>query len=217
MGLPGFITGMEKKMIRLFVIVIGAIGFVASAASAAVSYSFVAGQSSYEVLPGQEVMVPIYLKETLTDGSSSQIAAQNGLFSFGITVTRTSGDGQIRDLVRHTAFDRRNLGSTNAFPANPAKLWAEQDVNFGNGVSPDAAGLIHLATLRFEAPITGDATLSIGDYNAGTGETVTYSFSELDSLIAPGSFTVTTAIPEPAGLSVLAIAAAGLLRRRRAC
>lgn len=191
------------------------LGMAGGVASAAVTYDFEAGQSSYSVAPGGVVEVPIYLKETLTEGSPSQIAADDGLYSFGITVDLTSGGGQIQDLARNPVFDRRNNGSTTAFPADPARLWADQDVNFGSGPDPDGSGRILLATLSFQAPNSGSATLSIGDFQGVTDETVTYAFNALDAQIAPGSFSVVAEVPEPASIALLALLPAAALLRRR--
>jgi hypothetical protein len=183
-------------------------------ANANVTYNFEAGQTSYLTSPGQPVQIPIYLKETLSNGSTSQITADGGLFSFGTTVALNSGGGQINAFDRNPAFDQRDNGSTTSFPTSSVKLWAEQNANFPNGPVPDVTtGRILLATLTFQAPASGSASLSIGDFNGATTETLTYAFHELDATIAPGSFTV--AVPEPISLALAAPFVAILLRRRR--
>lgn len=153
--------------------------------------------------------VPIYLHES---GSPSAIAP-GGLFSFGFSLGRTSGDASITQVTRNAAFDKLNNGSTTSFPTSTALLWAEQDANFGSGVSPDGSGLILLATVRFQQGLAG-SNFSLGDFHAGTSETVTYGFTELDGQIAGGNFTI-PAVPEPASLGLLTLGGLALLRRRR--
>jgi len=64
---------------------------------AGVIYTYVTDASSYEAPPaspfGTIVPVNIYLQETLTDGSSSFIAANNGLSSAGAAVNELSVSG----------------------------------------------------------------------------------------------------------------------------
>src|SRR5215204_4006084 len=125
-------------MIRRFLMTLAAVALTGSTTSAALTYNFEAGQATYNVTPGGTVLVPIYLRETVTSPSTSQIVAEDGLFSFGITVDQTSGSGQMTGLARNhvgtVGFDRRNPGSTTTFPADPILLWADQDTNFGNGL-----------------------------------------------------------------------------------
>jgi hypothetical protein len=206
-------------MVRRILIMCAALGLSGSAAPAAVSYSFEAGQSTYNAAPGSLVQIPIYLKETLTDGSTSQIDADGGMYSFGITVDLTSGGGQIQNLVGNPQFDDRN-GGTTSFPADPATLWADQDgLLFGTGVDRDATtGRVLLATLSFLAPASGSASLNIGDYPVTGDQTVSYAGRIFDAVTAPGNFTVNTAVPEPTGALLLLAPVAALLRRRpRGC
>jgi hypothetical protein len=202
-------------MIRRILTMLVTLAFVGEAASAAVSYNFEVEQPTYNVLPNATVAIPIYLKETLTGGSTSQIDADGGLFGFGITLDQTSGGGQITDLVRNPLFDLRAGASTTTFPADPARLWAHQNA-VTVGVDPDVDGRILLATLTFQAPASGTTTFSIGDFQTPSDETVTYAAAALDGVITAGNFSVVAAIPEPsAALLVVAAPLATLARRRR--
>jgi hypothetical protein len=74
-----------------------------------------------------------------------------------------------------------------------------------------------LATVNIEAPASGSASYSIGDFGGGD-QTVTYALIGLDSFgtgIAPGSFTVVAAIPEPASAALLVLVPLAALARGR--
>jgi hypothetical protein len=60
------------------------------AAHGAISYSYVTDQSAYTAAnAGDPVTVQVFLKETLTSGSTSLITSDTGLYSYGFKVTGT--------------------------------------------------------------------------------------------------------------------------------
>lgn len=179
---------------------------------------FSAGATSFEQSAGSTFNIPIYLEAT-TAADVAAIADDDGLFSVGFVVTRTtplpSQPATITGLTPNTSlFDKKAGGATGP---TSASLWQEQDVLFGNGALPDGQGRILLGTLSV---VAGDAEgeqthFTITDYSAVATETLSYAFTEFDGQIQPGAFVVSTAVPEPVGLGVAAMAAVGLLGRHR--
>jgi hypothetical protein len=207
---------------------------------AASVYEFAFGQSVYQADPGAEVLVDVYLRESVSDGTAS-VLATDGLIGAGL---------------------RLSFGLS-PLPSNPATLSSESDVmpNDGAGgfdgafqsidlvsgshvdltettdlLSPavlaeDLGGgvfQILLGTFRFVAGSIGGQTtlLRAEDIAAPFSDTITGGGEELDVLIASGTASIrvssVSAVPEPSswvglmlGLSGLGVLRAGVSSRRR--
>jgi hypothetical protein len=214
-----------------------------SAGRAAVSFQFVAGQSTYGAAPGQTATVQIFLRET---GGPSQLVAQDGLFSTGVRIVRTGITGTGLSPTGADAdagFDlddeiviiddepvfipglrQSGVTATDAFfaGARQATSGGPTGVENGNGGRD-----VLLGTFSFAVPTgaTGSSTFRIEDVSAGFDDTTTYGPADaetttvLDPLIgtSPGlpNGTFIVLAPEPASLAALAGAGIVALRRRR--
>src|SRR5258708_14831882 len=63
---------------------------LAHQAAAAVVYSYVTDKSAYTGAPGSSVVVDVYLKEDLTNGSTSFLASDNGLSAFAVAISKSN-------------------------------------------------------------------------------------------------------------------------------
>jgi|SwirhirootsSR2_FD_contig_71_337359_length_937_multi_2_in_0_out_0_1 hypothetical protein len=90
-----------------------AVGVLALAgqANAAVSYSYVTDAANYNVAPGAQQTIKLYLLETLGAGDSSVIAGDGGLGGFGVQVNRPAAGG-----ANITGFDF-NGAEFSAYPS----------------------------------------------------------------------------------------------------
>ena len=79
--------------------------FSLSSARADVSFQYVTDATSYTTTAGSNVSVNVYLQETDTNGSSSILAAQGGLLSYGFYVAggTTAGQSVINTSLNATA------------------------------------------------------------------------------------------------------------------
>ena len=216
-----------KLKLSLFLLVMAALAMLTGRVRADVIYNFVTDQATYEVTPGGTVSVDVYLQETLVGGSSSELVAQDGLFSFDVIVDVASAPSDPAAIVASTANADFN-GVVNNVP--PMIVIADRDLLEADGVQPvmvDATTYrVLLATFSIEGgSIPGETTtFNAADYEnpltPGADENTLYwddvtASNPLDGIIGPGSFTVTV-IPEPASLVLLSIGGLLALRRREA-
>lgn len=199
---------MRRITLGTLVLLMGALSQPAQA-----SFTIQAGQSTYATTPNGSTTVVIKLVET----GGTTLADSDGLFSFGFTLTRTTGTATITAVTRNAAFDSVKTGSTlsSELPVSVYKLWAAQDVNFGvEGPGADGSGQVTLATLTINGGPTG-GMFQLADFGSRF-QTVLYSGDGLDPTLGFGSFTI--AVPEPGSAALLLLAAIPLgLRRRRRC
>ncbi|HVX83794.1 MAG TPA: hypothetical protein VH253_03175 [Phycisphaerae bacterium] len=191
---------------------LAAAGFTnATAHAATYSYTFTAGTPTIDAT-AHTVSLPIYLNEAITGTGSSQINSDGGLYSFGITASITDGPGTITSFTRNSAFDETQNGTTSTYPATTASIYADQNVNFPNGVDADASGNVPIATLLL-GNVTASTTFTLQDINTTGFQTVDYAANGLDPTTVT-QFTVPT--PEPATIALALLGLPLFLSPRRA-
>lgn len=216
---------MRFKLL-LCLLVMVAVTFVASHAHADVLYSVVTDQTAYDVAGDGTVSVDVYFQETLTGGSSSELVAQNGLFSFDVAVDVTSAPSDPAAVTASTVNADFN-GVVNNVP--PMIVIADRDLLEFDGVQAtmvDATTYrVLLATFTIEGgSVLGEmTTFSVIDYEntltPGADENTFYwdditASTPLDAAIGGGSFTVTV-IPEPASMVMLGVGGLLAFRHRK--
>jgi hypothetical protein len=222
-------------------LVIAALAFGISAfstrsASADITYQYVTDASDYQVIAGQSVVVPLYLQETVTGADTSLLAAEDGLFGAGLTVSRVtepSSPAFFDALDLNPSFDFGTpVNSTSPGTFTPAdnsaslnEAVAEPDgvqaVDLGGGISRVFLGSV---TIQAGNVLQQATAFSVGPNGDTGGNTLTFTnFYDLDitsgspaftGALASPAFTFTvTAVPEPASLSLLSVAAVAMLGR----
>lgn len=202
-------------------------GCLAPVARAAVVLEFVTPATSYSLQPSATTTIPIFLRETLTDGSTSILVAENSLFSAlarvirsGVepsnpaTVTAALGD------VGFNGFDDSEIQNSGAL----ALIGGSRRFSTPPGppIITDSTTVrrVAIGTIDIQAGSVGGqtTTFTLGD-RPSFGDTLTLKQptpTELDAQIVNTTFAVTV-LPEPATAGVVALVAGGLLvgRRRR--
>jgi hypothetical protein len=185
-----------------------------SRAGADVIYGYVTDQGASDVVPGGRGLV------------SSDLLAQNGLFSFDVAVDVTTAPSDPAAITASAANSDFN-GVVNNVP--PMIVIADRDLLELDGVQPVVVDAntyrILVATFTIEGgSVLGEmTTFSVADYEnpltPGADENTFYwddiaALNPLDATIGAGSFSVTV-MPEPATPSLLALGGLAVLRRRR--
>jgi len=186
-------------------------------------YQFAFDQATYQVNPGAQVLVNVYLQEQVTGGSTSVLATE-GLVGAGV----------------HVAFDLPPL------PSDPARITGVKDILLNDGPGAFAGGFqsimlsprsyaqfiervdtlgdpvhatdlggglfrILVGALRFTAgQIAGETTWIVAGDISDSHELITGGGASLDTLVAPGRSGIEVrsavgAVPEPSGLIGLTI------------
>lgn len=230
-----------RKVAACFIFALAGLG--AHQAKATVIYSYAAGSSSYSGAVGSTVAVNLYLDETLTNNSTPYISANGGLGGAGAAVNvsgTTSGSpasitngsftaapsfagGPITtDYNQGTGNNLEFLeaipttAATGVMPVNQQVLLGTLNITVGSG------------TTTYSLTSLNDDTINGSNSNLGQtdGNTVTIDPPPLGSdLDAPSAsysgadlapaFTFTVSpVPEPACLSMFALALIALRRKR---
>jgi hypothetical protein len=191
-------------------------------AQAGSSYSYVFDQPTYQVDPGSQVLVKVFLQEHITDGSLSVLATE-GLVGAGVRVSfdlsplpgdpaKVLSAGDVIPNDGSGAFDG-GFQSIALVPGSYADLTESVDL-FSPAVLGTQAGAdlyqVLLGTFRFTAgAIVGQTTLIQASDIPGTLDTVTTSDSIIDGQIlssAVAQFQVgTAAVPEPSSVITLTL------------
>lgn len=212
---------------------------VAGEAQAARVYSYVTDQAQYNSEPGQTRAVKFFLREQLTGGDTSLINSDNGLFGVGLKVVRSGGGPSTPSILGTLTVNTQDFGGPViknegaaglSFSAGiaPTATTGVRPGNTAGGTSPGTpADMVYLGSVQVTAGSgPGVTSFSLQPYGTG-GDTLTNNnFYDLDfsstnpaysgASANPTSFSMNVAVPEPAGVGVVAVAGmAGLLRRRR--
>ncbi len=199
---------MTRRTRPFVVSILAVFGWLLTAteAQAAVAYNFVTDQTNYSLLPNGTAVAQVFLRETLTAGSTSTLAAENGLFSAVARATRTTSPtapATITAAARDTTnFNDFNDSSVQAGGAQ-ADVGGTRSLGSANGsaiiVDSSTVRRVAVGTLTIQAGLIPlqTTTFTLSD-RTGTVDTLTWTNgTPLDSQIAASTFTVTV-IPEPA-------------------
>lgn len=193
-------------------------------------YQFVTDTPSHTAELGSQFDVTVFLQETVTDGDAPRlVGVDGGLVSAGLLVTfGPSAPARVLsldDIITNPAFTddlfqekvlSADDGSAGFFEA----IGLFDDPIQGVETSPGVYR-VELGTFRFQALAVGSFNLLISDLNDGPlfEDFVTADFTSLDPFLSPAVVSITVrdlnVIPEPAGLVLLSLGAAGVLAARR--
>ena len=188
---------------------------------AAVSYSFVTDATTYS-LSGDSATVEVYLKETLTDGSLTQIGSSSltsGLDGAAFKVQRDNGSSvKIVDLLFNDAFD-------NVDPSIRLKLVNSTTAELSESTLRDTNGVgltgdrVYLGSIVLGSDVgIGSSDFTVLSYSNRSGNIVSRFDGIgifLDDPTQPNSATFNVAVPEPGTIGLLATAGLLCLRRSR--
>jgi len=215
-----------------FALVIGLA--ISSTSDADFVYTFEFDQATYQALPGETIDVGVYLREEVTSGETPRLASGgsdggDGLFTFKFQLDFSSVSGgspgavvnSVNDVTVDNEFSRddRSLAAGTLQLAGSENFGVDSDGEFGvNGVALSLTEYrIKLAEIAFTAGAAGsETTLLLSSYPDDFLATTFADFTVIDSVANFGSSTiVTSAVPEPSALWVLAGSGAMCLLRRR--
>jgi len=219
-------------------------GSMASAANVAAddAFSYGADTSQAKIAADGTMTIPIYLKETLSNGAASLVGKDGGLGGAGFKVAFLSSVpvGAAPATITGIALNDKDFAggpTSSKFDASSASGSEGISTTATTGVALGASGQgawksfpdeIYLGSVNI-MPGAADTTFSVGEYSAAGGNTLTLNnFYDLDVPGDPsappytgvGTATATVAVPgaavpEPASLGLLGLSAFGLLARRR--
>ena len=209
-------------MRQRFLTLVAVLSFVSiGSASAATTFDLFVRTSQFDgidfdfsALPNTTLDGTIVLRETVTEGSESLLAASN-LNAAGLRVSAEGSDGRFTDLVTDTSggVAPNNTADTLTYAAfgagfgQPGKPAEE----VGNGIRE-----IVLGGFTINGPSAGQTTFALNDLNPGrTGDFTTFLGPLDEGEFNFRSFTL-TAIPEPGAVGTLmAVGMFVSLRRKR--
>ena len=219
---------MKMRKGSLTALVLGGAAMLAAAQARATPnswvYSYVTNQSNYNATPGQTVTANVYLKETITSGTTSLINSDGGLYDAGYSVTQVgtlpSSPTELLSILGSTQNFPGGLFATN--PNNSSTFMGEEtavstSANSGptlNVVDPNNSSLtdeIQVGTVTFTAGSSAGVTsFTLGNYKwnaALTGQTGNYtntynSFDNLDYNKSSAGITGANQAPETFSVTV---------------
>lgn len=189
-----------------------------SPAHSAISYQYEASSPSVSYTPN--LSVNIYLRETLTAGSTSALATKGGLFGAGFRISYVGG-GSLSILGisgNPSLFSGPGTGFVS--PTTATYLQAVS-LESTSGPLPDPSSRILLGTVIFSSsPTSLPALFEISRLDSLGGNTLTFTAEDLD--LPSQDFTPTTptplmihsTIPEPTPLTLSPLLLFPLLLRR---
>jgi hypothetical protein len=210
-------------------------------AHADVSYQYVTDQGgSVSGATGSQIVVNIYLQETVTGSSSSILAAEAGLSGAGVSLQRTSGDAGANIAANSTTFSGSQTQVGNPIATGGTNPSAKDTLIEGVALTAKSGAQGTVVGTGITQVLLGSITLTVGTTtstftltarNAGNGNTTTwtntvgldtdngtngtnpglYTFSGARD--APFTITVTpslAAVPEPSSMLLCGFAACGM-------
>jgi hypothetical protein len=216
--------------------------FAAKQVNAEVTYSYVAEKPVYVGAPGSTIAINIYLKETLTNGSTSFIASDGGLRDFGTLVTEVGGPASPSKLsgafantsdfpvFSNSPFDFVDSnGDTGQIYGSAAFNPGILVKNTGGGTAPALDDGVFLGHFNVVVGSPGPTTFSLGALDpVYGGSTVTKNdlydldvqvdgnFYPTNLFTGVGTSTTTfVVVPEPSSLAVFGAGCLALLVRSR--
>jgi hypothetical protein len=211
------------------------LGLAAPQSDAAALFSFKTPLSQYTITPGATVSVDIYLQETLTEGTPSELLQYQGLIGAGIridTLSVPSSPNSASYLADLSQFipSSEFMGGTGATPyflsqpfspsvVSPAYLLEFVDFD-QDGITGDAISStlrqVYLGTLHLTAGSGGETVFQATTINASSQDFV-FAAGNPDpvviSAIAPARFTLSV-VPEPVMFLPLLATTLLLIRRK---
>ncbi|GEM_PF-5071445 len=196
------------------------VAYFGSTGLAAVSYSYVTDFASYNV-SGGSATVNVYLQETLTGASVTQIGASgasSGLDGAAFKVQLDSGNSaKLLDLAFNPAFDAGVPFNSKSVTSTVASL-TESTGFTSNGVGLNADARVFLGSITLGNDLgVGLTTFTVLPYNNDAGNIISRLGGGvmLDDPTPPASAVFTAAVPEPVFFGMMGVISGGLLLRRR--
>ena len=198
--------------------------------NADVSYQYTAVLSVFSAAPNTPVSVSVYLTEMVTGNSSSLLGSEGGLYSAGTTLGQTLVSGTpslITAIYGNTAGFTGNVSANLLGGGTSAAVDENIGTSFTGVTASDLGGGVSRVFLGTATITTGAAagitTFSVGQLGSGTqGTTMTntmgYTLDTAGSDYFPAvgsTFSITTAVPEPASLGLMSLATVFIAVRRR--
>jgi hypothetical protein len=225
-------TTRFKTFASCLATVVAACGVAPSASHAAISYQYMTDVTALSLLPGQTGSVNLYLVETVTDGTTSRLATEDGLSSAYVGVTYTPPATPLASpttifSVAANVGDFNDIAGPDQFVAGDhASGFIREYVDIAQPTGP--AGVLLSPGVRqvFLGSVVvlggssgGTTTFTVAD-DPITNDTVTidgYATPIDAGSITPASFDVTVLVPEPASVvtgGVMVLYAITLRRHR---
>jgi hypothetical protein len=242
---------MRKQRSVLMAAVAAAVLAAATSAYASITFKYTTytgttpgSNPNFVGAVGTPIVIPIYLYEQLTSGSTDTVVAPDGGLggaAFSVTQTTNTAAGTLSGIT----------GNTTSFPgglSNPAggnsstsqAFGSSTNIQASSGPVPNASGDVQIGSITVTPTATGTNTYVLANFNypSTKSDDVTGTFGitggpsggngfDLDpnntgefaftgAIANPETFTVTVpAVPEPATISLLGVSALGILSRRR--
>ncbi|MEM6473325.1 MAG: PEP-CTERM sorting domain-containing protein [Planctomycetota bacterium] len=178
------------------------------------SFSADGSTSDFEVVVGDQVEIPIYLRQLSVSGSSPDITI-DPLESFGIAAILSGGNAIFTDAAAASPFDSFDFSSIDSSLVS-ADLIGNSE--FGEGQSGQS---ILLGTFRVQGLLVDDViSLDLFDPNPGAFEDFITEMSvdnfDADVFSPTASATISVvAVPEPSSMAFFGIVVFGLAATRR--
>ncbi len=172
-----------KKLLGLAVLALALV--CPGVAEASISYQYVTDATTYSGTTGSTVNVSVYLQETVSGTSTSILAAQNGLFDYGIYVagnTSATGASTISNYTSAAPFTQFGTGinnNTSSAGQNPSGLPANS-LDYYNGNNTQAAN--GTATANGYKVLVGTLAVTVGSTT-----TFTLTTQNNPSFLDPGN------------------------------
>jgi len=160
-----------------------AVGLVSARAS--VTYQYVTDQSAYTGTVGSQVLIPVYLQETVTGTSKSIIFAEGGLFGAAVMMNSPGG-------VIYGSTDATTKLPVNDFKFNGNTLPAPAGFAFGTPPAPSQTSFSPTDKNKSGLVINGDIAPNSFNFPAGaTGVTQKALIGSINVTVGATSQTLT--------------------------